>query len=420
MRVPQKVTCSFLYFLSIQVTVGCIGEDRYTPCEKLVLPSGICSDGSNINTVRFTYTGFDCIDGDGYDTCSDSNGGPPADTEAIVICVDGGTTLASETVVPGDIITVSQVGGLTDIITCTVEGADGTLYQTITINTSGDVNLHLGEKFGSLQLQACDDQDCIESVTWYYTFENIGSTPMTITVADRTRNDITDSLRDQLPTLQLDIGQSAGISETQKVGMCVDNVITTNIDVHATAPDATICEGKGLYTFITGLPPSLVITPSPSPPPTLPPTIVTASPSVFATPSTPEPTDPPTLSPSIAGTDLPTKAPTVAPTERPTTPPVTAEPTDPPTLSPSIAGTDLPTKAPTVAPTERPTTPPVTAEPTNFPTLAPSVAGTDAPTQSPTIPPTKSPTEAPVTPEPTVVPTMGPSASPAPSDGFDV
>lgn len=141
-----------------------------------------------------------------YYTCEDSNGGPPADAEVLIACVDlaADTVFSSNTVIEGRNVTVSEDRGLHDSIRCSVTSTNEMiLYQEVTLNTSGDVNLLLGNKFGGLQLQASDDQDCIECIKWIYTFDNIGSTPMTITVVDHTFNGITDSLIDQLPTTDL-------------------------------------------------------------------------------------------------------------------------------------------------------------------------------------------------------------------------
>jgi hypothetical protein len=41
-----------------------------------------------------------------------------------------------------------------------------TKYQQVIINASGDVNLSLQDKLGSLQLQSCNTNDCTKTVTY--------------------------------------------------------------------------------------------------------------------------------------------------------------------------------------------------------------------------------------------------------------
>jgi hypothetical protein len=102
-----------------------------------------------------------------------------------------------------------------------------------------------------LQLRACDDQDCIECIEWIYTIDNIDSTPMTITIVDHTHNGITDSLIDQLPTTNLAVGESTGLNETQKVNICIKQLITTLINAEANPPAGLPCFDSNMYALQT-------------------------------------------------------------------------------------------------------------------------------------------------------------------------
>jgi hypothetical protein len=53
--------------------VGCAGEDGVAPCDELITPPGICSDG---NSQEEHYT------------CEDLNGGPPPNTKVLITCVN--------------------------------------------------------------------------------------------------------------------------------------------------------------------------------------------------------------------------------------------------------------------------------------------------------------------------------------------
>ena len=149
--------------------------------------------------------------------------------------------------------------------------------------------------------------------------------------------------------------------------------------------------------------------PTPTPAPTMTPTL-TPEPTVAPT-MTPTPTPEPTVAPTM--TPTPTPEPTVAPTMTPTP---TPEPTVAPTMTPT------PTPEPTVAPTMTPTPTPeptvavvlprptaiVAAVPMPVPTVAPTPIPTAAPTPVPTAAPTATLSPAAVEPTATVAPTAAP------------
>lgn len=241
-------------------------------------PPGICSDGTSVDTVKFTYIGLDCIEGNSNSqeeefSCEDSNGGPPEGEEVLITCFDGNVVLASETVSLGGTITVPTIGStgsLSSTLMCAIASIDGsTFYQTVTLDTSGTVDLYLGNEFGSLQLQACDDQDCIEEVTYFYLLENVGSTPMTITVLDRTRDGVTESFLDRLPTTELDIDESTVVTEMDTIDVCVKQLINITVNAEAEPPAGTPCFDSDMYSLQTdgtNLPPTPSVTSPPIPP----------------------------------------------------------------------------------------------------------------------------------------------------------
>jgi hypothetical protein len=144
----------------------------------------------------------------------------------LITCADGpsvdATVLAFKRVqMPGNGITVPSVSGdtgpLQEAMTCVVTRADGVAeYQRVTINTSSDVDCFLKDKkFGSLQLQSCDDNACTKTETYTYTFASIGGTPMTITKANRERDGQTlDFLSDVAPK-NVGVGESTFVTEME-------------------------------------------------------------------------------------------------------------------------------------------------------------------------------------------------------------
>jgi hypothetical protein len=251
------------YFL--KVTVAC-AEAAGTECNEIEPPSGQCAVGNEINTVRFKYTESSCERGegdlnsqndeDGF-TCDDFNGGPPADEEVLITVSEGNTTVfAIMTVTVGDDIVVPSgtdaTGPLPESITCVVTSTDGlTTYQEVTINTSGKVDLYLKDKFGSLKLESCDDNDCLVTVNYLYTLENIGTTPMTIAIVDRERDGEVEDLLALVPDAMLGVGDKTTVTETEQVDICVNNKSTTKMEVEADSPAGFPCFAEAEYSLVT-------------------------------------------------------------------------------------------------------------------------------------------------------------------------
>jgi hypothetical protein len=113
--------------------------------------------------------------------------------------------------------------------------------------------LYLKDKLGSLQLESCDDNDCSKTETYVYTtLENIGSTPMTITVLDRERDGETEDLLSLVPDTELDVGDKTTVTtETEQVDFCVENKSTTKVEAEADPPAGFPCFAEANYTLTT-------------------------------------------------------------------------------------------------------------------------------------------------------------------------
>ena len=100
-------------------------------------------------------------------------------------------------------------------INCTVSSTTtGEKIQWNVLDVSGEVTLNLKEKFGALQLEACDEEICVETACFEYTFSNVGSGDMTVTMANRSINGGPPAnLVDQVVPNPLSSGQSATVEE---------------------------------------------------------------------------------------------------------------------------------------------------------------------------------------------------------------
>jgi hypothetical protein len=70
------------------------------------------------------------------------------------------------------------------MLSCVMEDNSGSVLQTLTLNTGGDEDLYLKDKFGSLQVEACEDLDCAIDIVYEYKVNNTGPTDLTVTELD--------------------------------------------------------------------------------------------------------------------------------------------------------------------------------------------------------------------------------------------
>eukprot|EP00977_Amphora_coffeiformis_P030378 scaffold46582_cov214-Amphora_coffeaeformis.AAC.2 len=211
------------------------------PCRDAPIVDGVCSTGTDIEVVSFTYLPAPCTE-------SDNNQGPEAsctdfvspipDGTVTVSCVDVSAMVGLETtpsiVSPGDEFVVSTTTTdvtLPDKISCTI-GEGTTVYQTNVIDVSGEVRLELKDTFGTLQLQSCDDDDCVEEVIITYTVTNIGPVDMNVTSVlgqvinnDTVSNDEIVELVEFVNPNPVPVGQIATTKYRTKIDFCVGQVI---------------------------------------------------------------------------------------------------------------------------------------------------------------------------------------------------
>ena len=168
-----------------------------------------------------------------------------------------GTELFSSVVGVGADVLITNGGAvLPTRLNCSIRNpADATVvYQTIGMDTSGTVDFFLKDTFGSLEVEACaNDQglssDCIVDVTYTYTMTNVGTSDMTITVVSRTRNSQTVDLLNLVPVPFLMPGESTIVRETEALDICVDGSYTTTVEAAADPPTGFPCLGSDTYVF---------------------------------------------------------------------------------------------------------------------------------------------------------------------------
>jgi hypothetical protein len=146
------------------------------------------------------------------------------------------TPLSVEPVVvePNKTFTIRSLSGgdLLSTIECTLSStATGETVQVNTMDVSGHVSLNLKDKFGAMQLEACNEQVCIEKVCFEYTFFNIGTGDMEMTRVQRTLNGgSTVDLLSLVSPNPLAPGEWATVQDKIDVDYCNQRTSTAWID----------------------------------------------------------------------------------------------------------------------------------------------------------------------------------------------
>ena len=286
-----------------------------------------CSSVNDIETVQFSYLGGDCgqtMNTQNGDTCEDFHDGPATSGDCRVRCDDGHDNVLYDTIVSvGDEFEVAgnNGGALPETLSCSVTDTDGgRVFQTVTLNTGGDADLYLKDKYGSLQLEACDDQDCTVPINYYHDITNNGETVITVIALEVVRDGNAEDLLSLVLDNNLSPGESTTVEEPDVLDVCVDQTVITISTVEGQSPGGAIQDSDVYDLTVSGN------TPRPTPSPT-------RNPTPRPTPSpTRDPTRPPTSPPTLNPTPGPTPGPTYPPTRNPTPKP-TPKPTPYPTAN---------------------------------------------------------------------------------------
>ena len=240
--------------IAVQVTLDCFDENG-TPCNDLARPEGPCSVGKSMNTVRFQLEFCTCEESRNTqemfdDNCQDLGPLPGPEESVRISCASpSGATLFSDTIQDRNDIIINDAGPLPEEITCTISSTTGQALQIFTINTSGQVDLYLKDKYASFELEACDALDCITNVTYTYNALNTGGVDMIVEEFQKnTIGVITDLLLDLDPVL-VRPGETSSVTATEPVDTCVSGEFFTTVNVVATPPNGATCQGEADYFF---------------------------------------------------------------------------------------------------------------------------------------------------------------------------
>eukprot|EP00977_Amphora_coffeiformis_P000836 scaffold178_cov163-Amphora_coffeaeformis.AAC.10 len=238
-----------------KVEITCVTESG-VPCNQIQPPNALCESP---NQISFTYDSqSNCDDSlnqqgmEGNDICEDL---AVLEDSVTISCEDATTNVGLRvfpaTVASGDEFTVigsETASVLPETIRCIIKDMNGYDLQRNLIQTTGP--LHLKEKYGSLQVQMCDDQDCLQTATMTYTVHNEGVGSMTVVAVTReqTGEDPKD-LVSQLSSNPLVVGGRATATESFELDICQTSKTVTKIDVDAQPDDGPECDGYSSYVI---------------------------------------------------------------------------------------------------------------------------------------------------------------------------
>eukprot|EP00977_Amphora_coffeiformis_P022392 scaffold10860_cov182-Amphora_coffeaeformis.AAC.9 len=239
------------------VSIACYTED-YISCDDVVTPNVVCASATK--KISFTYDGVStCQDSFRFNQQSSASGNTncednaPLVSNVNVVCADASNTnlelaVSPSSVGPGEKFDVTNGSNdLPSSIICSV--FDGvTELQTNLISLTGPLNLK--EKFGSLQIQSCDDQNCLQDATFNYFIKNEGTGPLRLSAVTRGITGLPDkNLIAELSSNVIPADDRLKTTETFEIDVCEMKSIVASANVIAQALDGPGCEGEDLITF---------------------------------------------------------------------------------------------------------------------------------------------------------------------------
>jgi hypothetical protein len=244
---PTPFTCP------IEVLLDCTTEEGL-PCRDFPPPDRVCETDIGFLELTFRFNDDDCSASDNQQGNSSFCADFQDLTEpATLECISNvGTPLIATppTIGFGDTFTVTNPNGgiLPRQVDCTIINANRVKLQQNVIDTSGNVPLTPGDRFGSFELETCVDDNCFQTLQYDIDIRNNGGFPIDITKVDFTFNDDTESLLGDLEVNPLNPGRSTSLLETREVNVCTEDRFNARVETEGEAPDF-VCIASAEFNF---------------------------------------------------------------------------------------------------------------------------------------------------------------------------
>lgn len=203
-------------------------------------------------SYQFCFCDEQANDQGDHSECTDF--APLVEEPVIVQCAGtyGGHLYVSPHIVePAQRFSVSTYDGsvLPKKIDCTVFDSHGRPLQRNIIDTSGAAPLTLGDKYGALQLDSCDEISCKEFFNYKVFISNTASDPALITDATFFFNELSGDVVSELGTNPLKAGQSTSLDFKFDLDICSGEDYCARIIAKASPPDGAYCASESKRTI---------------------------------------------------------------------------------------------------------------------------------------------------------------------------
>jgi hypothetical protein len=315
-----KIPCT------VEVTLDCRTVNGGFPCKDFpTSPSKECDTTKDLAELSFRYTNDVCSSSSNQQGdktfCSDFD---PLLESVKIDCYSDlqlGLFVTPPTVGFGDTFTVSTSSSntldepLPSQVDCTILSANQIKLQQNVIDTSGNVPLSVGDKFGAFELVTCvsnKDEDCIENVEYTIEIRNTGAVPADITTVDFVFQDNNvENLAAELVDSSLEPAQVTNLEQQSEVNVCTGGEYVARVNTEATPLNGNICTADDTYDFTISSRPVPVPAPQPINVP-VPIVLPVTNPPVDVPKETPV-TPPPVEAPVSSPISIPDAAPIVPP-----------------------------------------------------------------------------------------------------------
>jgi len=222
---------------SITVNVGCMTVNGMD-CFGLQGANPSCGSSFSLLQFRYDYEYYcDPVEHNQGEDASCQDLAPLVDGPIIVQCEiwDGDAIRVEPTYVNGwerKFSVVPPESQYPEKIGCSLIKEDGTVMQTNSIDTSGFVELNLGDRFGAMQVVGCSAMDCAANLTYSVTISNIGEVPALLSSLELEFNDRLYTSDDPYPPIlvnqslseQIEVSWDACLGESTVVDVSISAI----------------------------------------------------------------------------------------------------------------------------------------------------------------------------------------------------
>ena len=224
-------------------------------CERIQAPNAKCSRGLPLETLAFSIDLTTDCEGSrnrqfGQSMCTDYEKYRSGDVRIVCRSLDNNPLKVEPSVLQqGSHFTITASSNeLPEKVECTIYDEFDQILQTNIIDTSGSVSLHLKEKYGFLEVEACDEQSCIQKLELEFLIENMGKHDVTISdILVTYGSKDTLNLGDKAGVVSP--GETTTVDEALFFDICSRGSLSVDVEVRADQDDGPSCSREDNLEF---------------------------------------------------------------------------------------------------------------------------------------------------------------------------